>query len=84
MFGILPLLGFMVFGEFDQIAEASDKEFILSMVLTGVALFALGAIKERLSGGSMIKGGIIMLLCGGAATVIAFFVGWALERATAN
>ena len=47
IFGAIPVLSYAILGEFDKESTARDLEFILSMVLTGLALFALGAVKVR-------------------------------------
>eukprot|EP00694_Reclinomonas_americana_P008323 EC800086.1.p3 GENE.EC800086.1~~EC800086.1.p3 ORF type:complete len:110 (+),score=37.34 EC800086.1:440-769(+) len=80
LFGALPLLAFLVFGEFDTVASVTDKQFILSMCLTAFALFVLGAFKDKLVRPQWWKGGLIMTINGGIATGLAFLVGWLLQN----
>jgi VIT1/CCC1 family predicted Fe2+/Mn2+ transporter len=53
--------------------------FFISMGLTGISLFILGAIKNIILARSWWRGGFYVLFTGGIATGCAFVVGWLLE-----
>lgn len=70
IFGSIPLLPFIFAG------KASAREvFMYSVVGTGCALVLLGLLKWRIVGGALWKSLLEVLLVGGAAAVVAFFVG---------
>ena len=45
IFGAIPVIPFAIMGQYGVQSHAKDLEFILSMIFTAVALFALGAVK---------------------------------------
>ena len=74
--GALPLLVYL-FGLFVTIADG--PAFSISVLLSGIALFGLGAGKVRITHQNPIKGGTEMLLVGGLAAVVAYAVGALLK-----
>jgi vacuolar iron transporter family protein len=70
--GALPLLVYLL-GLVVPIAP--DAAFPTSVVLSGVALFALGAAKVYVTGLNPIRSGLEMLLVGGLAALVAYVIG---------
>jgi len=64
---VIPLLPFLVLG--------ITPALIATMVLASLALFALGAVKARLSGRPMITSGLEVVLLGGAAGAFGYGLG---------
>lgn len=64
--GMIPLLPFLV---------GDGPVFIVSMVFTGIAFFAIGAVKSRWSLDSWWRSGLETLIIGGTAAAIAYGVG---------
>lgn len=71
-FGFIPLAIF-VFGALFKININSP--FLLTSVLSAIALFTLGSIKSKITNKKWYKSGIEMLLVGGLAAIAAYFVG---------
>ena len=70
--GFIPLLPFTLLA----IAELSQPTmFLLSAGMTGVAFFAIGAMKSRFVLEHWARAGIETLLIGGGAATVAYFVG---------
>jgi VIT1/CCC1 family predicted Fe2+/Mn2+ transporter len=75
--GLMPLLPFVV----TVIAPAATgRPFGWSAVMTGAAFFAVGAVKGRLVGQRPVRGGIEVLVVGGAAALLAYGAGAVLGR----
>ncbi len=74
--GSVPLLAYLV-GLFVEIPP--DTAFRLSLVLSGVALFALGAAKVLVTERSLLRSGLETLLVGGLAAGVAYVVGALLK-----
>ena len=70
--GAIPLLPYLLF-------KASSNNFILAIVFTGVALFTIGALRVIFTGRNIFFSGMEMLLVGGVAAAIAYWVGYALR-----
>ncbi len=69
---LIPLLPFL----FASILHIDNRtSLMLAMLLTALSLFALGAVLSLFTGKSALRGGLRMLLIGGGAGLIAFFVG---------
>jgi VIT1/CCC1 family predicted Fe2+/Mn2+ transporter len=83
VFGAVPLISF-IFAPSKQKSTKPDVFFYVSIGLTAVSLFMLGALKNLLVKKSTLKGGLIMLIQGGIATGMAYLAGWGLERAFAR
>ena len=71
VFGFVPLLAYVLSYFF-----TIDNPFLVSIVLTGIALFFLGVFKFQITGKSWFKSGIETLLIGGVAAGFAYFVGY--------
>lgn len=78
--GAVPLLVYL-FGLLSDVA--SNIEFLLSFILTGFALFGLGAAKVLVTQRNWFKSGLEMLVVGGLAAGVAYVVG-ALLRGIAG
>lgn len=74
--GSVPLLAFLV-GLFIPIDPRAS--FAVSVVLSGAALFGLGAAKVMVTERSWLRSGTEMLLVGGLAAGIAYLVGYLLS-----
>jgi vacuolar iron transporter family protein len=72
--GVLPLIPYLidVFGAY---------QFLVASVLAGVTFFCVGAARVLVTKGSFLKNGLEMLLVGGAASSVAYGVGWAVKTA---
>ena len=74
--GSLPLLVFVA----DLLVPIDDRTaFLTSLILTGVALFALGAAKVFVTQRNPIRSGMEMLAVGGLAAAVAYGVGALLK-----
>lgn len=74
--GSVPLLSFLV-----NLASPGliSRPYVASAVLTGVAFGAVGVVKAAVIGQRWFRGGIETLALGGAAAIVAYLVGVALE-----
>ena len=70
---LLPFIGDVVS---DSLVPAP---FAVSAVLTGTAFFMVGAAKGRIVAQPWLRGGLETLAIGGAAAIVAFAVGIALQ-----
>ena len=59
---------------------AADTSFAASILLSGVALFALGAAKVLVTRLNPIRSGLEMLVVGGSAAAVAYIVGALLKN----
>lgn len=71
-FGLIPLLAYVVAR---MVPAVEVDTFLAASVLTGATLFALGAIKVRITGKNWVKSGLETLAVGGLAAGAAFLVG---------
>lgn len=74
--GAVPLLTYLV-GLFVPIGP--EAAFAISIALSGLALFALGAAKVLVTERSWFRSGLEMLVVGGAAAGVAYLVGYLLQ-----
>ena len=74
--GSVPLLTYLV-GLFVTIDPT--LAFATSIVLSGLALFGLGAAKVLITERSWFRSGLEMLLVGGIAAGVAYLVGYLLQ-----
>lgn len=74
--GSVPLLTYLV-GLFATIDP--DVAFTLSILLSGLALFGLGAAKVLITERSWFRSGLEMLVVGGIAAGVAYLVGYLLQ-----
>lgn len=65
--GIIPIIPF-------TISKSKEKSFRYSYITTLLALFFIGYMKDKF------RGGLQILLIGGSASLIAYFVGRQLEK----
>jgi VIT1/CCC1 family predicted Fe2+/Mn2+ transporter len=72
LFGFVPILAYVAALFVPSLQGAT---FAIACVSTGVTLFALGAMKSRLTGRNWFKSGLEMLLVGGIAAAAAYAVG---------
>lgn len=80
LIGLLPLLSFIA----EFVAPGSvGSPFVLSTLLTGVAFFAVGAVKGRLVAEHWALAGAETLAVGGAAAGLAYAVGLMLKNVVA-
>lgn len=70
VFGVIPLLPFIVFGSFDP-----STAFQFSAMGAGAALVLLGILKWKIVGTKLVKSVGEIVVVGGSAASIAFFVG---------
>ncbi len=76
MIGFIPLLSFVIalFSSF-----ASSHDFLLSFILTALALLAVGFVKGEVVKKHPIRSALETLIIGGIAALIAYFVGYGLQ-----
>lgn len=74
-FGFLPLSAYLIV----RILPLSMPLFPIASVVTGLALFILGALKARFLGIPPLKAGLEMVFLGGCAAAAAYGVGAALS-----
>lgn len=74
--GSIPLLGYIQY----YVGEGTEKSlFIVSSVLAGLAFIAIGGLRARVTGGSMVKSIVETLLLGAIAASSAYVVGNIIE-----
>ncbi|HZW04065.1 MAG TPA: VIT1/CCC1 transporter family protein [Anaerolineaceae bacterium] len=79
--GVIPLL-FYLLNLFFRFDLGEQSNFFLAIVLSGLALFGLGASKVFITQRSPIRGGLEMLIVGGLAAAVAYAVGALLKGLT--
>ncbi len=72
LFGFVPLFAFVCAWAFNWFV---NEVFIVSIILTAITMFTLGALKVRVTGRNWLKSGMEMLLLGGVAAGVAYGVG---------
>ncbi len=77
LIGVVPLLGYMIGGALDW---TPDSIFIVTSGATLFALFLIGVVKGKVVDVSKIWSGIETMLVGGLAAIIAYYVGFYLEK----
>jgi len=76
--GIVPLIPFMIGAAF---ANANFWTlFIITCVLVGIVMFALGAITSRFTILSWYKGGFYMFIVGAIAAAASYLIGWGVGQ----
>jgi VIT1/CCC1 family predicted Fe2+/Mn2+ transporter len=76
LFGLVPLLAYVAV---QVVPLPSINTFAVACVLTAATLFALGALKVRITGRSWIASGLETLTVGGIAAVAAYAIGMLLR-----
>lgn len=85
--GIATFIAFVIVGAIPLItfvaealgADLGGRQFAISVVLTGLAFFLVGAAKGRVVDRSWLRDGIETLALGGTAAAVAYTVGWLLR-----
>ncbi|MGY5148489.1 MAG: VIT1/CCC1 transporter family protein [Candidatus Nitrosopumilus sp. bin_68KS] len=77
LIGVIPLIPFMFFMMIG--IESNSNAFIYSTISVLAAFFLVGMIKGKIVKGSMIRAGIITLIIGGIAAMVAYIVGYGLN-----
>lgn len=72
--GLMPLLPFLING------SSFSLKFITSSLIVFFSLFFIGSLKAYLSKKNTFKGGLEMLLVGGSAALVAYLVGYLVDR----
>lgn len=65
--GVIPLLPYLL--------DMPRQQLLVSIVLTGIALFSVGAVLSLFTGRGAVLGGLRMLLIGGAAGAVTYLIG---------
>jgi len=69
--GLLPLMPYLT---------DYDNKFSLSILVVGISLFVMGMFRGRVTKKNMLMGGVQMLFVGGIAAVVAFMIGFFLDK----
>ena len=79
--GIVTFVSFVVFGFVPLLAYVFkfDEAFRVSIVLTFVALFILGASKCKITNRGWFKSGVETLVIGGVAAGAAYYIGYVIS-----
>ena len=77
LIGVIPLIPFMVFMMIG--IESNSNAFIYSTISVLAAFFLVGMIKGKMVKSSMIRAGVITLIIGGVAAMVAYMVGYGLN-----
>ncbi len=75
--GSIPLLSFLIAA---LTGLFSTQQFFFSFILTGLALLLIGAIKGLVVQKHWIKSSLQTLLIGGVAAIIAYLVGYLIDK----
>lgn len=73
-FGFIPLIAYLLIKN-----GVDSNAFLVASILTAGTLFFLGAMKHKVTGKNWIKAGSEMLLVGGIAAIVAYFIGFLLS-----
>jgi len=76
--GVIPLLAYLADYIF-KLQIPATQSFFISMALSGLALFGLGAAKVKITERNPFRSGLEMLLVGGAAAGVAYLIGALLK-----
>lgn len=71
--GVIPLIPYFFSG-------LTSNSFAFSGIATGLALFGVGVLRTKLTGGNPLLAGGEMLIIGGSAAAVAFFIGGLIEQ----
>lgn len=74
--GLFPILPFII----NQALSLGINQSLVSLITTGVTLFAVGAFRTTFIGGKWFKNGLEMFGVGMLAAVVAFGLGYAAHR----
>merc|ERR1719231_1402296 len=79
IFGLVPLLGYLIL--FSIPGYTQQDMFIAACILTALTLFALGAIKTKVTKQNWFKGGFEILIMGSSTALAAYFIGFLVKLA---
>ena len=74
--GVVPLIAFVLALFIPGLAANS---FLLSIILTGITLFIIGALRSSVTGVKWLRSGLEMLVVGGLAAGVAYAIGFFLR-----
>jgi vacuolar iron transporter family protein len=74
--GFMPLITYILTYFYPQILP---KAFIMTIILTAITLFIVGSLRTLVTGKNWIQNGIEMLLVGGLASGVAYYIGYLLR-----
>lgn len=74
--GFLPILTFVLIKFFPILQE---NAFIYSCILTGLTIFIVGSLRSLVIAKNWFMAGLEMLLIGGAAATVAYYIGYFLK-----
>jgi VIT1/CCC1 family predicted Fe2+/Mn2+ transporter len=77
LLGLIPLMGYII-GPFLGLND--DSTFVLTCIATMLALFSIGIVKGQVVNTSRIFAGFQTMMIGGIAAVIAYYVGFYIEK----
>jgi len=78
LLGAIPLFGFLIPG------LEGGEAFAASCVMTGITLFAIGAVRSLVGKKKWIIAGLEMLMVGAMAAVVAYIIGDMLHDVIGN
>ncbi len=78
LFGLLPLIIYMIDSLFHTNFSMSTM-FLISIILSGLSLFGLGAAKYFITKRNPLVSGLEMLIVGGLAAAVSYFIGVILK-----
>lgn len=73
VFGAIPLISFLV-------PSFNNNKFLMSCIMTGIALFVVGKLRSLVAKESLVKGAAEMLIIGGSAAFIAYMIGFVIAQ----
>ncbi|MGD1834494.1 MAG: VIT1/CCC1 transporter family protein [Nitrososphaeraceae archaeon] len=76
--GLIPLIPFIIFF-FSGISITSNNTFLLSIIFTAIAFFAIGVIKGKIVKKSPLISGLSTVGIGGIAAFVAYIIGYLLN-----
>ena len=81
VFGFVPLVAFVIF-QSAGLTSKSDQavEFAICIVLTLLTMAALGAVKGKITDGSVIKSALFVAFNGAIAALASYLVSWAVAE----
>ncbi|KAG8344773.1 putative VIT family [Trypanosoma vivax] len=85
--GVVMFISFIIFGTIPLLAylpgkgKVAGEAFATSCILATCALIVLGSIKGYLSGVSMLRSAVLMVINGIVSGLFSYTMGWCIERA---
>ena len=82
--GVITFFAFVIAGFvplFPYVFSLGDAQtnFVVASILAALTFFVVGAARTILTGGNPLKAGTEILLIGGFASGVAFFIGWGVK-----